>query len=133
MSLDLPGPPRPTPGPQNLCKRHVSAGVRRLPSAGAARQGWKGGSVSADLAQKDAGPPSLTSVWLESQNQSQDAVRCAAHGDSDAGTAGDHQLWAPSRSGQPTCSLKLQGPPDDRSGREGPVPRAGSSGPRHVS
>lgn len=99
----LPRPLAPHARAQHLCKRHVPAGVRRLPSAGAARQGWKGGSVSADLVQKDAGPPSLTSVWLKSQNQSQDAVRCAVHGDSDAETVGDHQLWE--RSGQRPAHL----------------------------
>lgn len=47
-----------------LCRRMSPAGVRRLFSAGAARQGWGGGSVSASLVQKNAKPPSLISVWL---------------------------------------------------------------------
>lgn len=36
----------------------------------------------------------------------------------------------PAGSGWPSCSLKLHRPLDDRSGRKGPVPRVGSSGPQ---
>ena len=36
----------------------------------------------------------------------------------------------PAGRGWPTCSRKLHGPLDDRSGRKGPVPRVGSSGPQ---
>lgn len=121
------------PGPQHLCTLRVPAGVRQTLSAGAARRGWRGGSVSADLVQKDAGPPSLTSVWLKSQNRSQDAVRCGARGNSDAGTAGDCQLWGPSGQWLAQLLPEAAQTPGRQVREEGACPQGGEQRPPDTS